>query len=80
MIWRFGAFRGFVGLSVSWVVMQGAAVAESSETPIGEVAKTAVEACDERAEMYVLGGKRSREGRALQDALVGEGKILHSRF
>jgi len=39
MIWRFGAFRGFVGLSVSWVVMQGAAVAESSETPIGEVAK-----------------------------------------
>jgi len=42
--------------------------------------KTAVEACDERAEMYVLGGKRSREGRALQDALVGEGKISHSRF
>ena len=80
MIWRFGAFRGFVGLSVSWVVMQGAAVAESSETPIGEVAKTAVEACDERTEMYVLGGKRSREGRALQDTLVGEGKILHSRF
>ena len=80
MIWRFGAFRGFVGLSVSWVVMQGAAVAESSETPIGEVAKTAVEACDERTEMYVLGGKRSREGRALQDALVGEGKISHSRF
>ena len=58
--------------------MQSAAVAESSETPIGEVAKTAVEACDERTEMYVLGGRR--EGRALQDTLVGEGKISHSRF
>ena len=62
--------------------MQGAAVAESSETTIGEVAKDRSEACDERTEMYVLGGERSREGRALQDTLVGEGKISisHSRF
>jgi len=36
---RSGDLEHFVGLSVSWVVMQGAAVAESSETPIGEVAK-----------------------------------------
>ena len=39
MIGKSGDLEHFVGLSVSWVVMQGAAVAESSETPIGEVAK-----------------------------------------
>ena len=82
MIGESGDLEHFVGLSVSWVVMQGAAVAESSETTIGEVAKDRSEACDERTEMYVLGGERSREGRALQDTVVGEGKISisHSRF
>jgi len=33
-----GNMKPFVILSMSWVVMQGAAVAESSGTPTGEVA------------------------------------------
>jgi len=39
MIGKSGDLERFVSLSVSWVVMQGAAVAEGSEMPIGEVAK-----------------------------------------
>jgi len=39
MIGESGDLEHFVGLSVSWVVTQGAAVAEGSETRTGEVAK-----------------------------------------
>jgi len=39
MIGKSGNLEPFVGLSVSWVVIQGGAVAEGSETPTGEVAK-----------------------------------------
>ena len=47
MIWKSGNLKPLVGLSVSWVVIQGAAVAEGSEIPTGEVA---VEARDGMAE------------------------------
>jgi len=39
IIGKLGHLKPFVSLSVSWVVMQGAAVAESSGAPTGEVAK-----------------------------------------
>ena len=37
--WKSDDLKPIVSLSVSWVVMQGAAVAESSGAPTGEVAK-----------------------------------------
>jgi len=40
MIVKSGDLKPFVSLSVSGVVMQGAAVAESSGTPISEAAKS----------------------------------------
>jgi len=49
MVGKSGDLKPFVDLSLSWVVMQGAAVVEM---PIGEVARgRSFEACDGMVEM-----------------------------